>query len=278
MRRVTTPRASHPAGRAFTLIELLVVIGIIALLLGILLPSLLRARARAEAVKCASNLQQCLQASAAYCGESKGFFPYAHYVQDVGGQSFVSGAPVTLKPYYSSPDVIRCPTDPEAMDLHVIYRAILGGSSIQLSPELPQFTSYQMNYYVFVNGLNGDQPRQRNQGSLRYGSDLIVLFDGAVGREAKGWWELVQARHPGPSFNAGFLDGHVESIAAEDRGTTLSLGGSAKKYFVRGPGNRPIYHAGSNTIPPEAGVAVGGQDPPAYGAVVYGPVLRQHGP
>lgn len=62
--------------RAFTLVELLVVIGIIAVLIGVLLPVLSRAQGRARAVQCQSNLRQVLQATLNYAAEHKGSLPW----------------------------------------------------------------------------------------------------------------------------------------------------------------------------------------------------------
>lgn len=60
---------------AFTLVELLVVIGIIAVLVGVLLPTLNRAREQARQTKCLSNLQQLAIATIGYCNFNKGSFP-----------------------------------------------------------------------------------------------------------------------------------------------------------------------------------------------------------
>jgi prepilin-type N-terminal cleavage/methylation domain-containing protein/prepilin-type processing-associated H-X9-DG protein len=70
------PRAGS-AWAGFTLVELLVVIGIIALLISILLPSLNRAREAANRTKCLSNLRQIGMAMFMYTNDNKGYFPSA---------------------------------------------------------------------------------------------------------------------------------------------------------------------------------------------------------
>lgn len=76
--RGIAPKVRACSDRGFTLVELLVVIGIIAVLIGILLPVLSKAREAGNTIKCAANLRSVGQGMMLYVSENKGTYPAAY--------------------------------------------------------------------------------------------------------------------------------------------------------------------------------------------------------
>src|SRR5262245_40914914 len=72
-------KRARPGSDAFTLIELLVVIAVIAILAGLLLPALARAKEHAKSAKCMSNLRQIYSAMIMYVDDNDGL------LHNVGG-------------------------------------------------------------------------------------------------------------------------------------------------------------------------------------------------
>jgi prepilin-type N-terminal cleavage/methylation domain-containing protein/prepilin-type processing-associated H-X9-DG protein len=73
--RVEPPAVSRSKRDAFTLVELLVVIGIIAILVGVLLPALHRAQVAGRSVACLSNIRQLSNASIMWAKDHRGWMP-----------------------------------------------------------------------------------------------------------------------------------------------------------------------------------------------------------
>ena len=97
------PRPNKASG--FTLIELLVVIAIIAILAAMLLPALSKARTRARATQCLSNLKQWGIGWQLYCDDHNGSFPEGTSVSWARGE----WAAVLQGYYAKKPFLLLCP-------------------------------------------------------------------------------------------------------------------------------------------------------------------------
>ena len=107
---MTLPHAANrpravPGG--FTLIELLVVIAIIAILAGMLLPALSKAKQKGQATSCLNNLRQCMIATKLYADDYAGKYPFTFQVR--GNNVFRKAWFNFLQPYTASTNLLLCP-------------------------------------------------------------------------------------------------------------------------------------------------------------------------
>lgn len=208
-------RTSNRPQGAFTLVELLVVIGIIALLISILLPSLNKAREAAKKTVCASNMRQIGLGMVMYSNSYKGSLPHPESTDGFGkswAAQLIDGKFVPGDTSNYDVPVFVCPSD-------TIERTY--GTPIT-------YTANAAHYSLWNGWLEPHIWKACRMSQIRKPTEFILLYErqiyyGILGIAQYNWgyWNGQdsphQTREDPRASNILFADGHVEYV----RGTEL---------------------------------------------------------
>ena len=212
--------------KGFTLIELLVVNAIIAILAGMLLPSLHTAKARVQTTNCSSRMKQWTTAMQLYANDYQDFFPPGEYAK----KSPVSGSTKTIwweilsKPYLN--------LDPK--ELYNVPKGSNGNNVLYCpltvkSPTDSMYCSFIYNRSFSVHSLKVVKRPSRTLHFVEQGDRSGTIFGGAVQGQQRWFWvgkqltrgnsiEVLAYGHNG-GVNLTMIDGHAEwqKMPAEGR-------------------------------------------------------------
>lgn len=197
MRSATTTSTARNRRRGFSLVELLVVIGIIALLIGILLPVIGRAREHARRAKCLANLRSIGQQMFAYANNNRDRLPNGNPPRtwvDPGGADWVM---VQFAEDLRAAGVFHCPSDRNEEPAEILNAVQNTAASARVS--------YEFYSLFFAPEYGPKLARMKGRAPLAW--DL----DGGPRATGPGTQGTSPDENHGPEGgNVLFSDGHAE--------------------------------------------------------------------
>jgi prepilin-type N-terminal cleavage/methylation domain-containing protein len=190
---------SKPSRAAFTLVELLVVIGIIALLIGILLPTLAKAREQSNRTACLSNLQTLGRAMFLYAESNNGWLPNCNPKSVFYSDAGATKALLSLNDnFVKSPAVFHCASDRDPIPLRIVTADIMTPDSARVSYDFysiywapkygPKLHHMKLAPLAWDLGVAPDQKiyPEQNHGPL---GGNVVHSDGHAAWQPAGNWD-----------------------------------------------------------------------------------------
>ena len=234
----------QPVRLGFTLIELLVVIAIIAILAGMLLPALARAKETGRRIACANNIRQVAFSLQMYADDHVGWYPERNT-----GPRWSE----RLRPFYADVRVLRCPSDGPK-----VPQTGVGGTNGFPGDAAPRtfiFNGWNDYFKPAIDGEKGSKVENEEAMNLMMGRSMrentianpteTILFGEKENESTHYYMDILE----GPQFGGGTLGNEFMQLDQSKHALKANNSGAGGANYAFGDGAARFYGFGKTFNP-----------------------------